>query len=119
VGLPYELFNGRGGVRVAVGSRSERGDIKKSEIKPMIKPREVKLSQPSHALPCGGANAIRHPMQTRTHPGSQSVPSSWRPQPGAPKGEKNGNYSNGDWTVEAIEERKWLRHQIKTNANLG
>ena len=28
--------------------------------------------------------------------------------PGAPRGAKNGNYTNGDWTAEAIEERKWL-----------
>jgi len=28
--------------------------------------------------------------------------------PGAPRGSRIGNYTNGDWTTEAIEERKWL-----------
>jgi glucans biosynthesis protein len=32
--------------------------------------------------------------------------------PGAPRGAKNGNYKNGDWTAEAIEERKWLRSLV-------
>jgi hypothetical protein len=29
--------------------------------------------------------------------------------PGAPRGMKNGNYRNGHWTAEAMEERSWLR----------
>jgi hypothetical protein len=29
--------------------------------------------------------------------------------PGAPRGSKNGNFTNGHWTAEAIAERKWLR----------
>jgi glucans biosynthesis protein len=29
--------------------------------------------------------------------------------PGAPRGSRNGNYRRGDWTTEAIEERRWLR----------
>ena len=36
--------------------------------------------------------------------------------PGAPRGPKNGNYKNGDWTAEAIEERKWLRLLVKSFA---
>src|ERR1700751_361533 len=28
---------------------------------------------------------------------------------GAPRGSRNGNYTNGNWTAEAIEERRWLR----------
>src|ERR1700704_6233148 len=31
---------------------------------------------------------------------------------GAPKGLSNGNYKNGTWTAEAIEERKWLRSWV-------
>jgi hypothetical protein len=33
--------------------------------------------------------------------------------PGAPKGSQNGNYKNGEWTAEAIEERKWLRDLVR------
>jgi hypothetical protein len=34
--------------------------------------------------------------------------------PGAPRGEKNGNFKTGDWTLEAIEERKWLRSLLQS-----
>ena len=34
--------------------------------------------------------------------------------PGAPRGAKNGNFTNGDWTAEAIEERKWLRSLVRS-----
>jgi hypothetical protein len=29
--------------------------------------------------------------------------------PGAPRGHKNGNYKNGNFTADAVEERRWLR----------
>jgi hypothetical protein len=34
--------------------------------------------------------------------------------PGAPRGPKNGNFKSGDWTAEAIEERKWLRSLVRS-----
>jgi hypothetical protein len=37
--------------------------------------------------------------------------------PGAPRGVNNGNFKNGDWTAEAIEERKWLRSLVQSFAN--
>ena len=37
--------------------------------------------------------------------------------PGAPKGSRNGNYTNGEWTAEAIEERRWLRTLVREFAN--
>jgi hypothetical protein len=36
--------------------------------------------------------------------------------PGAPKGSRNGNYTNGEWTAEAIEERRWLRSLVRNFA---
>jgi hypothetical protein len=27
--------------------------------------------------------------------------------PGAPRGSRNGNFMNGEWTADAIEERRW------------
>jgi hypothetical protein len=39
--------------------------------------------------------------------------------PGAPHGQKNGNFRNGNWTAEAIEERKWLRSLVQTFAKSG
>ena len=37
--------------------------------------------------------------------------------PGAPRGTENGNFRNGNWTVEAIEERRWLRSLVKAFAS--
>ena len=39
--------------------------------------------------------------------------------PGAPRGSENGNFRNGNWTSEAIEERKWLRSLVQTFAKSG
>ena len=36
--------------------------------------------------------------------------------PGAPRGTRNGNYRRGDWTTEAIEERRWLRSLVRAFA---
>jgi len=34
--------------------------------------------------------------------------------PGAPRGVRNGNFQHGDWTREAIVERKWLRLLVRS-----
>jgi hypothetical protein len=39
--------------------------------------------------------------------------------PGAPRGAKNGNFKSGDWTAEALEERKWLRSLVRKFAGGG
>jgi hypothetical protein len=39
--------------------------------------------------------------------------------PGAPRGAKNGNFRNGNWTADAIEERRWLRSLVNTFAKNG
>jgi hypothetical protein len=36
--------------------------------------------------------------------------------PGAPGGAQNGNYKNGEWTTEAIKERRWLRSLVRAFA---
>jgi hypothetical protein len=33
--------------------------------------------------------------------------------PGAPRGKANGNYRDGYWTREAVEERKFIRSLVK------
>jgi hypothetical protein len=49
--------------------------------------------------------AIRGRKRCRLHGGLS---------PSAPRGPKNGNFRNGDWTAEAIEERKWLRSLVQS-----
>jgi hypothetical protein len=39
--------------------------------------------------------------------------------PGAPRGAKNGNFKSGDWTTDAIAERKWLRSLVQSFADNG
>ena len=51
--------------------------------------------------------AIRGRRRCRLHGGLS---------PGAPRGAKNGNFRNGNWTAEAIEERRWLRSLVKAFA---
>jgi glucans biosynthesis protein len=37
--------------------------------------------------------------------------------PGAPRGMENGNFRNGNWTAEAVEERRWLRSLLQLFAH--
>jgi hypothetical protein len=33
--------------------------------------------------------------------------------PGAPRGEENGNFKDGFWTCEAVQERRWAKEMVK------
>ena len=50
--------------------------------------------------------AIRGRSRCRIHGGLS---------PGAPRGRGNGNFKDGYWTYEAVEERKFVRLLIKGN----
>ena len=52
-------------------------------------------------IPCQ-RRAIRGRKRCRLHGGLS---------PGAPRGEENGNFKTGNWTIEAIEERQWFSLQ--------
>ena len=79
------------------------------EINPMDQSEATRLQRLRQAPRCGARTrsgtpcrrpAIRGRKRCRLHGGLS---------PGAPRGEKNGNFKTGDWTLDAIEERKWLR----------
>jgi hypothetical protein len=53
--------------------------------------------------------AIRGRNRCRLHGGRST---------GAPKGNANGNFTTGEFTAEAIEERQWLRSVVRTYAKL-
>jgi len=53
--------------------------------------------------------AIRSRKRCRLHGGLST---------GAPKGRGNGNYKDGTFTAEAIEERQWLRSIVGTFGKL-
>jgi hypothetical protein len=48
--------------------------------------------------------AIRNRRRCRLHGGRS---------PGAPKGSENGNYKDGAFTAEVIEERRWAKSLIR------
>jgi hypothetical protein len=54
--------------------------------------------------------AIRGRTRCRLHGGLS---------PGAPRGFKNGNFRNGNWTADAIAERRWLQTLVRSFATTG
>jgi hypothetical protein len=54
--------------------------------------------------------ALRERNRCRLHGGLST---------GAPRAEKNGNFKNGDWTADAVAERKWLRLLVRMFAGNG
>ena len=80
---------------------------------------EKRLENLSRAPRCGAQTrvgmacqrpAIRGRKRCRLHGGLS---------PGAPHGRKNGNFRNGTWTAEAIDERRWLRSLVQLFAATG
>jgi hypothetical protein len=73
----------------------------------------------SHVSRCGA--------KTRAGTACQSPPVAGRKRcrlhgglsPGAPRGSRNGNFRRGNWTTEAIEERRWLRSLVQAFAKTG
>jgi hypothetical protein len=51
--------------------------------------------------------AIRGRKRCRLHGGRS---------PGAPRGRDNGNFKDGTFTAEAVEERQWLKSVVRTYA---
>jgi hypothetical protein len=80
---------------------------------------ESRLSNIRLATRCGACTrsgapcrcpAIRGRARCRIHGGLS---------PGAPRGSANGNYRDGSYTLEAEEERRWLRELRSLCAKLG
>jgi hypothetical protein len=78
---------------------------------------QTRLSHLSQTRRCGARTragtpcqcpAIRNRKRCRLHAGLGR---------GAPKGSQNGNYTKGDWTAEALEERRWVRELVRCFAN--
>lgn len=104
------------GPSLAAGVVMSRGEGPKIEINPMNLSTDTNSTQPtqlSQVQRCGAraragtpcqAPAIRGRRRCRLHGGLS---------PGAPKGKRNGNYTTGEWTQEAIAERRWLRALVR------
>jgi hypothetical protein len=99
----------------SVGGRA--GGQQKFAGNPMDQDTERRLKNLKQAPRCGALTrsgaacqrpAIRGRHRCRLHGGLS---------PGAPRGTKNGNFRTGNWTVEVIQERKWLRSLVKAFAS--
>ena len=70
------------------------------------------LSHLSQMSRCGARTRAGTPCQSAPIRGRSRCRLHGGLSPGAPKGSQNGNYTNGEWTAEAIEERRWLRSLV-------
>jgi hypothetical protein len=68
---------------------------------------------------CGARNRAGEPCQCPAMRGRKRCRLHGGLSPGAPRGPQNGNYRSGEWTIEAAQERKWLRELVKSHATWG
>ena len=81
-----------------------------------MKEEETRLGDLGRAPKCGARTRAGTPCQRPAIRGRKRGRLHGGLSPGAPRGAKNGNFRNGDWTAEAIEERKWLRSLVQSFA---
>jgi hypothetical protein len=73
----------------------------------------TRLVTPVTQVPrCGAKTRAGPPCQSPAIRGRKRCRLHGGLSPGAPRGSRNGNYKNGDWTRAAIDERKWLRSLV-------
>jgi hypothetical protein len=80
---------------------------------------QTQLSRVFHLSRCGAKTKSGTPCQRPPVEGKNRCRLHGGLSPGAPRGSRNGNYTNGEWTTEAIEERRWLRSLVRDFANEG
>ena len=80
---------------------------------------ETRLANLRHAARCGAMTRAGMPCQRPALHGRKRCRLHGAASPGAPRGHKNGNFRNGNWTGSAIEERRWLRSLVQTFAKSG
>ena len=80
---------------------------------------ETQLNNLHRAPRCGAKTRARTACQCPAMRGRKRCRLHGGLSPGAPRGPRNGNFTDGQWTAEAIEERKWLRELVKSHANVG
>ncbi len=80
---------------------------------------ETRLGNLRRAARCGAKTRAGSPCQRPAIRGRRRCRLHGGLSPGAPRGFKNGNFKNGDWTADAIKERQWLRSLVRSFANNG
>jgi hypothetical protein len=82
----------------------------------VINPMKEDETRLGRAPKCGARTRAGTPCQRLAIRGRRRCRLHGGLSPGAPRGAKNGNFRDGDWTAEAIEERKWLRSLVRSFA---
>jgi ribosomal protein L32 len=90
---------------------------KKLADNPMKQDLEIKLANLSRAPRCGALTRAGTVCQRPSLRGRKRCRLHGGLSPGAPRGTKNGNFRNGNWTAGAIEERRWLRSLVQAFAS--
>ena len=80
---------------------------------------ETQLNNLHRAPRCGAKTRAGRACQCPAMRGRQRCRLHGGLSPGAPRGPRNGNYRSGEWTIEAAQERKWLRELVKSHAMRG
>jgi len=92
-----------------VGRTWPRGGADEIGDQPHEPERRDTASELKAGAPVRGEVAGRWILPVPGHPRPKAVPLARRVEPRCPGGARNGNFTDGTWTAEAIEERKWLR----------
>ena len=79
---------------------------------------QARLSKVSNMSRCGAKTRAGIPCQSPPVRGRKRCRLHGGLSPGAPRGSRNGNYTNGDWTREALEERRWVRDLVRSFGKL-
>jgi hypothetical protein len=77
---------------------------------------ETRLDNLQSAPRCGARTRAGTPCQRPALRGRTRCRLHGGLSPGAPRGSRNGNYRDGSWTKETLEERRWLRSLVNTFA---
>ena len=93
-----------------------RGAMQNFAINPMDHSQATRLHNLRQAPRCGARTRGGTPCQRPALRGRKRCRLHGGLSPGAPRGQKNGNFKTGNWTIEAIEERNWLRSLLRSFA---
>jgi len=104
------------GVRLA--SNPEDRGPKDFEVNPMNRYPSQRVAQMNDAPRCGARTRSGAPCRCPAMPNGKCRIHGGL-SPGAPRGVANGRYTDGYWTREAVEERRFVRSLLKAGLNLG
>jgi hypothetical protein len=74
---------------------------------------EARLANMRAAPRCGARTRAGTPCQSPAIRGRARCRLHGGLSPGAPQGPANGNYRDGYWTQQAVQERRWARELVR------